>query len=653
MPGSDSAGSGGTRAGRAPAARGPRARSGRPTEVSPDLALCPACGAEVDEPGSRRHDYPFTTCASCGPRYSIIEDVPYERARTSMRAFEMCSECEREVRTRGDRREGSRTNACPVCGPRAWLADPSGDELASGSAALDEAARRLRGGEVVGVRGSGGVHLSVDATRDEAVLRLRRRTGRDAKPLGVMVRDLDEARGLAYVSDEEARQLEAPTRPMLLLRRRPDARLAPSLAPGLDTVGVLVADTPLRQLLVARADRPLVVTSGRLDGEPLVAGVRESFERLGHAADAFLLHDRDIVARCDDSVARVVEGAPVLLRRGRGWVPEAVPLPIATPAPLLALGARRETTFTLAVGGLAYPSPRLGDLEELGTLDHFRQTLEHFQRLHGVIPHVVAHDPDAGPLSMRLAGGLQMRTAQAVQHDHAHVAAVAGEHGVLGPVVGVVYEGHGSEEDGARGARVLVADPTSFERVGQVRWEPVAEDDAPGEAAGAAPGRSSMDGLFGAAAAVLADLRVERYAGEASLVLEALAGDRGAAPLPFPRSRRTDEPWSLDPRPLVEALARARDRGEDVRRLAAAFHESVAEATADLVGAVCAERGIEIVALAGDMFQNARLLVSLARRLRSRGARVLRPRRLPLSDGAISYGQAVVGAARLARSEEA
>jgi hydrogenase maturation protein HypF len=642
-----------TRGRRAETSTRSAARHERRTGVTPDLATCLACGAEIEDSGSRRHGYPFTTCASCGPRYSIIESVPYERAHTSMRVFDMCPECEREVRTRGDRREGSRTNACPSCGPRAWLADPAGDELASGSAALDEAARRLRSGEVVGVRGSGGVHLSVDATRDEAVLRLRRRTGREAKPLGVMVRDLDEARRLAHVSDEEARQLEAPTRPMLLLRRRQDTGLAPSLAPGLDTVGVLVADTPLRRLLVARVDRPLVLTSGRLNGEPLVAGVRESFERLGHAADAFLLHDRDIVARCDDSVARVVEGAPVLLRRARGWVPEAVPLPIATPAPLLALGARLETTFTLAAGGLAYPSPRLGDLEELGTLDHFRRTLEHFQRLYGVTPHVVAHDPDAGPLSLRLARGLQMRTMQAVQHDHAHVAAVAGEHGVLGPVVGVVYEGHGSEGEGARGARVLVADPTSFQRVGQLRCDPVGQDGALVDAAGAHPGRSSMDGLFGAAAAVLADLRVERYAGEASLVLEALAGERGAAPLPFPRSRRTDEPWSLDPGPLLEALARGRDRGEDVRRLAAAFHESVAEATADLVGAVCAERRIEIVALAGDMFHNARLLVSLARRLRSRGARVLRPRRLPLGDGAISYGQAVVGAARLARSEEA
>ncbi len=642
-----------TRGGGARTAPRGRTRHAREPVVPADVATCPTCNAEIEDPDSRRPGYPFTTCASCGPRYSIIESVPYARARTSMRAFDMCPECEREVLTPGDRREGSQTNACPSCGPRAWLADPSGVEMASGDEAIGEAARRLLDGDIVAVRGSGGVHLVVDATQEEAVARVRRRTGREAKPLGVMVRDLEEARRLAHVSEEEARHLEAPRRPMLLLRRRRDAGLAPSLAPGLDTVGILVADTALRRLLVQRTDRPLVLTSGRVDGEPLVAGIRESFERLGHAADAFLLHDRDIAARCDDSVARVVEGSAVLLRRARGWVPEAVPLPVATPVPLLALGSRLETTFALARQGLAYPSPRLGDLEELGTLDHFHSTLEHFERLHGVTPEVVVHDADAGRLARRLARGLGVRTELSVHHDHAHVAAVAGEHGVLGRVVGVVYEGHGSDENGARGARVLVADPTSFEGVAHVRCEPVTDAGPLDVTDLGVPARSSMDGLFGAAAAVLADLRFERYEGEASLLLETLAGDRGAAPLPFPRSRRTAEPWTLDPRPLLEALARGRGRGEDVGRLAAAFHESVAEATADLVGAVCAEHRIEMVALAGDMFQNARLLVSLARRLRSRGVRVLRPRRLPPNDGAISYGQAVVGAARLARTEEA
>ncbi len=638
---------------RAPAAPLARRRDARGAPVPPDLATCPACGAEIEDSGSRRYGYPFTTCASCGPRYSIIEAPPYERSRTSLKAFDMCPECEREVTTPGGRREGSRTNACPTCGPRAWLTDASGAELASGSAALEEAVRRLREGEVLGVRGATGVHLVADATRDEAVGRLRGRTGRQAKPLGIVVRDLEEARQVAHVSEEEARQLERPARPMVVLRRRRDARLAPSLAPGLDTVGVLVADTPLRRLLVERADRPLVLSSGRVDGEPLVAGVQESLERLGHVADAFLLHDREIVARCDDSVARVVDGAPVLLRRARGWVPEPVPLAIPSPVPLLALGSRLETTFTLAVGDRAYPSPRLGDLEELGTLDHFGRTLEHYRRLFGASPRVVVHELDADPLSRRLSHAPGVETRIPVHHDHAHVAAVAGEHGVLGPVVGIVYEGHGSDGDGARGARVLVADPTSFEGVARVRCELVTGQGPMRGRSGGSPARSSMDSLFAAAAAVLADLPRERYEGEASLLLESLAGERGAAPLPFPRSRGADEPWILDPGPLLEALTLGRDRGEEVGRLAAAFHESVAEATADLAGAVCAERRIEVVALAGSMFQNARLLVSLARRLRSRGLRVLRPRRLPPNDGAISYGQAVVGAARLARSEEA
>jgi hydrogenase maturation protein HypF len=661
-------------------------RPGGRQAVSPDAATCTACEAELHDPRNRRFEHPFITCTDCGPRFTVIEAMPYDRARTSMRAFSQCPDCAAEYRTPGDRRHHSETNACPECGPRLWFeragaldGEPSGLEPIAAAAAV------LRGGGVVAVRGLGGFHLAVDAADESAVQRLRARKGRDAKPLAVMVRTTEEARALGMVDGSEAALLASTARPIVLIRRRPDAPLAPSVAPGLAEVGVMLAYTPLHHLLLARVSGPLVMTSGNASEEPIATGNGEARKRLAGIADAFLLHDREIVARYDDSVARVVRGSPVLLRRARGYAPLPLPLPDPSPRPLLAVGAHLKNTFTLAERRTAFVSQHVGDLETLEGLAHFDEALHRFRRLFRIDPEAVVRDLHPGYLSSAVADEMGLGAPLAVQHHHAHIAAVMAEHGVTEPVVGVAYDGTGLGEDGqVWGSEILVADLAGYRRVGRLRYAPLAGGDLaarrpwraalgylsldpPAELAfhlafkgvleeerwvasrqlaeGVnAPLASSMGRLFDAAAAVLGLRNVSRYEGQAAMELEALAGTRNTAPLPFPASRTDAGGWVLDPLPLLSALGRGRRKGGDPGMLAAAFHEAVAEATVEVASRAAAASGIRRVALGGGVFQNARLLASISQRLAWRGLEVLTPRALPPNDGAISYGQAAVAA---------
>jgi hydrogenase maturation protein HypF len=657
--------------------------------VSPDVALCPACEAELFDPENRRYRYPFITCTDCGPRFTVIESMPYDRERTSMRVFPQCDECRREYSTPDDRRYHSESNSCADCGPRVWfeMADGEGPQ-ADSEAAIERAAEELLAGRVVAIRGLGGFHLAADATDDAAVRRLRERKAREAKPLAVMVRTLDEARQLGRVGGEEEMLLTSRERPIVLLRMLPDAGLAPSLAPGLDTVGVMTAYTPLHQLLLDLVGRPLVMTSGNLSEEPIATANEDARERLGGIADAFLLHDRDIVARYDDSVVRVADGAALFLRRARGYAPLPIELPVATPLPLVAVGPHLKNTFALAHEGTAYVSQHVGDLENLETLEHFQASLQAFRELFRVEPEAVVRDMHPGYLSTRVAEEIGLERLFSVQHHHAHVAAVAAEHGVTDQVIGVAYDGTGYGDDGAVwGAEVMVADLAAYRRVGQLRYAPLPGGDlavrrpwrvALGylsfEPAAAAafersfegvdqgerrmaerqiqqglnsPLASSMGRLFDAAAAVLGTRLECRYEGQAAMELEALAGVAAAQPLPFPVVEGDDGTWLLDPLPLLTALGERRAAGDDVGQLAARFHESVAEATAQLVRRVAAAESIGQVALGGGCFQNARLLAALRSRLEQGGLTVLVPRLLSPNDGAISYGQSVVGATLL------
>ena len=655
--------------------------------VSPDVAICTACARELSDPLNRRYRYPFITCTDCGPRFTVIESMPYDRERTTMRAFSQCPSCLSEYTTPGDRRYHSETNSCPACGPTLWLERGNAHaRIAEGEDALGVAATLLRHGEIVAVRGLGGFQLAVDATDADAVGRLRERKHREAKPLAVMVATLDDARRLADVTPREARLLGSAAAPIVICPlRAADTTLAPNVAPGLAHVGIMLAYTPLHVLLLRAAGVPLVMTSGNRSEEPIATGNEEARARLGDIADAFLMHDREIVARYDDSVRRVIDGAPAFLRRARGYAPLPINLPVESPRPLLAVGPQLKNTFTLLQGRRAYVSQHIGDLENVETLEHFRAARQRFEALFRIRPEAVVHDLHPAYLSTRVALESGLDPIIPVQHHHAHIAAVLAEHGRTDPVIGVAYDGTGYGDDGnIWGSEIMVADLAGYQRLGHLRYAPLPGGDAATRAPwrvalgyfslgscennpvfrGAEPREllvaerqldrginsplaSSMGRLFDAAAAVLGVRFRSRYEGQAAMELEALASDRHAISLPY-RLTSEETGWVFDPLPLLCALGARARAGEDVGNLAAAFHDTVVAATVELVQKAGTAAGCRTVALGGGCFQNVRLLTSLTYALEDEGYEVLLPRHLSPNDGSISVGQAAIAAALLA-----
>jgi hydrogenase maturation protein HypF len=655
--------------------------------VAPDVVTCDACLAELFDPANRRHGYPFTTCTDCGPRYTVIESLPYDRERTSLRAFPQCPECRAEYERAGDRRFHSESNACPVCGPRLWYAaiangmssERTGDPIALAAAALVR-------GEILAVRGLGGFHLVCDATNEFAVETLRRRKHREAKPLAVMVATAHEAEALAELTREERLLLSSRERPIVLVARRGTGRLAPSVAPGLARVGVMLAYTPTHHLLLGAVQRPLVMTSGNLSDEPIAAGNDEGLARLAGLADGFLLHDREIVARIDDSVVRVAGGTPLLMRRARGFAPLPLALPASLDGPLLAVGAHLKHTFALGAGDTAYVSPHIGDLESLETLEHFRAVRARFESLFRVEPVGVVSDKHPAYLSTREAEQSGLTLVARVQHHHAHMAAVLGEYGVTDRAIGVIFDGTGAGDDGTVwGGEFLVGTTARVERAAHLRAAPLpggdaavrrpwrvamgygALDDTLGELVARrcqaiaaseramvvqqlrarvnAPLASSIGRLFDAAASIIGVRQVAHYEGQAAMEIEALADGLRGDTLPFP-VMAVDGRLVLDPVPLLGALAAAAVDGADQRELAAALHASILGATVDVVRALAATHDTRTVALGGGCFQNAVLVSGMTDALTNEGFRVLVPRLLPPNDGAISYGQLVVAATR-------
>lgn len=661
---------------------------GRRQAVLPDVALCARCERELTSPEDRRYRYPFITCTDCGPRYSVIERLPYDRVRTSMRVFTQCDTCAMEYVSPGDRRHHSETNSCAACGPSLRFFPASGGTTETDrDAAIEAAAAALRAGAIVAVRGLGGFHLAVDAGDQRAVSRLRERKHREAKPFAVMVRSLGEARTLAHIAATEAELLAGPERPIVLLPARVDAPLAPAVAPEVGTIGVMLAYTPLHHLLLEAVGRPLVMTSGNRGDEPIAASVEEAQRALGAIADAFLVHDREIVRPIDDSVMRVAAGAPRFLRRARGFAPLPIPMPVDAPVPVLAVGGHLKNTFTVAAGRMAYVSPHIGDLETLETLERWRDVLAGYRALHRVAPRVVARDAHPGYVSTQVAAELARDHAIVVQHHHAHVAAVMAEHGVREAVLGVAYDGTGHGDDACVwGAELLLADLTGYRRVGQLRYAPLPGGDLavrmpwrtalgfltlePGAAASFAlafqgvhpkeremarlqaerglnaPLASSMGRLFDAAAAVMGVRRRVQFEGQAAMALEALAGRLPGIPLPFPPpTEALAGRLVLDPLPMLAALGDLAQAGEHRGALAAGVHDAISAATVNAVRRACEAHGVRTVALGGGVFQNARLLATMQEALERGGLRVLIPQALPANDGGLSYGQAVVAAA--------
>jgi hydrogenase maturation protein HypF len=649
--------------------------------VSADVAPCEPCLQEMGDPQDRRFRYPFVNCTDCGPRYTIVQAVPYDRPTTTMAPFAMCAACQAEYDAPADRRFHAQPNACPVCGPQ--LTWSSAELRAGGPATLEAAVACLRSGGVVGVKGVGGYHLACDAGDAAAVRLLRERKRREAKPFAVMVADLAGAEQLCRLDDAARAALVSVRRPVVLAPRRAGARVAAAVAPRLGELGVMLPSSPLHVLLVADVDRPLVMTSGNRSDEPVVHRDEEARERLRRVADGLLGHDREIAVRADDSVVRTSPtGRVQMVRRARGWTPQPLRLPVPTASPVLAVGAQLKSTVAIARGPSVVVSQHLGDLDNWSTFAAFTSAVEHLSRLSGVEPAVVAHDlhPDYRSTAWAVDSGLPLL---GVQHHHAHVAACLAEHRVSTPVLGIAFDGLGLGPDGgAWGGELLLADLVGYQRLGHlataalpggdaavrepwrmaVSWlhrtlgPEVAEEwgrhvDARSEAVLSvvrslrSTETSSVGRLFDAVAALLGVRSQVTYEGQAAVELEALARTAGSTRSLDVRFRV--ENAVLDPGTALRDLLDARARGTAVDVLARAFHVGLAEATAELAARLASRHGLDTVALTGGVFQNVLLTDLLAADLRRAGLRVLLHDRLPPNDGSISVGQAAVAAARL------
>ncbi|WP_375772540.1 carbamoyltransferase HypF [Archangium gephyra] len=651
--------------------------------VPADLATCPECLAEVASAGERRFRYPFTNCTRCGPRWTLLESLPYDRPRTSMKGFTLCADCEAEYRDVRDRRFHAQPIACPACGPRVSLLAPDGSRLGEDEAALRGAVETVREGGVLALRGLGGFHLLVDATSPEAVTRLRQHKCRPEKPFAVMFPSLQALRSVCEVSPEEAAVLTSASAPILLLRGRApggaEVSVAEAVAPGNPWLGALLPYTPLHALLLDAVGRPLVCTSGNLSDEPLCIDTEEALARLHEVADRFLVHDRPIVRPVDDSVARMTPEGLQVLRRARGYAP----LPLALPgAPcLLGLGGQLKSTVAVCVGEQVVVSQHLGDLGSLEGARLLERTAEDLLRLLEARPVALACDlhPDYAStrLAERLSGEWGVPLVR-VQHHHAHVAACMAEHGLSGPVLGLAWDGAGLGTDGTLwGGEALVVEGAGFRRVAHLR-----PFSLPGgeralreprraalgllhevEGAGAAahlretfaaqearvlvtmlerglqsPRTTSMGRLFDAVAA-LSGLRARAgFEGQAAMALEYAAGDGEAEPYPLPL--REGVPAVADWEPLVRALLSDRERGVPPPLMAARFHTALAV----LAESIAVRVGLPRVVLSGGCFQNLRLLRDVQTRLRARGFEVFSPRQYPPNDGGLSLGQVAVAA---------
>jgi hydrogenase maturation protein HypF len=656
--------------------------------VSPDAATCDDCLAELFDPADRRYRYPFVNCTNCGPRFTIAKGVPYDRPLTTMAAFAMCPDCRREYDDPADRRFHAQPNACHVCGPRVRLVgrEAAGDPLAA-------AARALLDGLVVAVKGVGGYHLACDAANEEAVRTLRTRKHREARPFALVARDLAAARELVELAPEDEGLLCSRARPIVLAARRPGANVAASVAPATRELGVMLPYAPLHHLLLADVAAlgggALVLTSGNVSDEPIAYEDGDALERLDGIADLFLVHDRPIHIRTDDSVVRTVRVAgrrrPLAIRRSRGYVPDVTALPVPARRPLLAVGAEQKNTFCLAKDARAWVGHHVGDLEHFATHTAFREGIEHFERLFAVEPAVVAHDLHPDYLSTAYALEREGVELAGVQHHHAHLAACLAEHGLAGDAVGAIYDGTGYGADGTVwGGELLVGGLRGFERAGFLRpvrlpggaaairepWRMACAwlADAFGEecpvpprlrahvdperwsrVAGlarsglASPVTTSMGRLFDAVAALCGIAPHASYEGQAAIELEAAADprERGAYHLPVTEG----PPTTLDARETIRQVAAEIEAGVEPSRISARFHAAVADATAAACAAAAEARGLDAAVLSGGVFQNRLLLEAVAERLSASGLRVLVPRLLPPNDGGIAYGQAAVAAA--------
>ena len=677
------------------AATGP---SSKVAPVTPDSATCEDCLAELADPRDRRYRYPFLNCTNCGPRFTIVRAIPYDRPATTMAGFVMCAVCQAEYEDPLDRRFHAQPNACPACGPQVRLLERDGTPVDEdpGDDPLRAAVRDLLDGKILAIKGLGGYHLACRADDERAVAELRSRKHREDRPFALLVSDVQAARALVECSEPEAALLCSRARPIVLARRLENAPVAASVAPRAPDLGVMLPYTPLHQLLAADAGVPLVMTSGNVSDEPIAFDDADALQRLALIADRFLVHDRPIATRTDDSVVRVVRERPLLMRRSRGYAPGALDLPVSSPRHLLGVGAEQKNAFCVAKGDRAWPSHHIGDVKNFETLTSLRDGVAHFEALFEVRPEVIAHDLHPDYLSTRYAQEREGVELVGVQHHHAHLAATLAEHGESGPAVAAIYDGTGLGGDGTIwGGEILVGGlagferaghlatvpmpggegairepwrmacawltqlreplPAAFEEIPQQRWNMVARMVIGG--VGTMP-TSSAGRLFDAVAA-MCGVRLEvSYEGQAAIELEALADPGAAEPYPFatfaPSSKvdedqlRPDPVVVMDPRPAIVAVLADLAAGVAVSTISARFHAGLAQATVRGCVLAAEREGVDLAVLSGGVFQNRLLLESTAAALQRAGLRVLVPERLPCNDGQIAFGQVAVAAARLA-----
>jgi hydrogenase maturation protein HypF len=665
-----------------------QAQEGKYQLISPDVATCQACLGELLNPEDRRYRYPFTNCTNCGPRFTIIEDMPYDRPKTTMRSFQMCPQCQTEYDNPLDRRFHAQPNACPKCGPQVELVDNQGN-LVTESNLIAAASQLLKEGKIVAIKGLGGFLLACDATSDTAVKTLRQRKKRLSKPFAIMVTDIDEARRHCYVSPEEENLLTSPQSPIVLIRWREDSSVSREVAPNLRFLGIMLPYTPLHHILLGDTGLPLVMTSGNLSEEPIARDNDEALRRLSGIADYFLIHNRDIYSRYDDSVAVVERGTSQLIRRARSYAPYPVRLPFKTKQ-VLGCGAEEKNTFCLTKDNYAFLSQHIGDMENMETLEHFDSTISLYKRLFHVEPEIIAHDLHPDYLATKYArelGGSGMKLVP-VQHHHAHIASCLADNGLESPVIGVAFDGTGMGADGnIWGGEFLVADYHNFKRVGHLEYLPL-----PGGAAAIkrpyrtaigyiltllgenalnhdlpvmreaddmeievikrqierrinSPLSSSMGRLFDAISALLGIRGEIDYEGQAAVELEMAAYEKDYNHVQESYPYRVVEEEGIrivHLRDLLSAVMEDLHQGVPKGKISVKFHNTVAQIINEMCHLVADETGVRQVALSGGVFQNRLLLRKTVSLLESSDFQVFTHRQVPCNDGGISLGQAVI-----------
>jgi hydrogenase maturation protein HypF len=661
--------------------------------ISPDVSICPDCRRELHDPADRRYQYPFINCTNCGPRFTIITEIPYDRPNTTMADFPLCPDCAAEYEDPLDRRFHAQPVACPICGPHIWLAVPGGEQLERGEA-LRAARELLRQGGILALKGLGGFHLACDAMNGEAVMRLRERKLRVDKPFAVMVHALEVANSECTLDAGERSMLASIERPIVIARRRPGSSIAEAVAPGQHTLGMMLPYTPLHELLLEPADgypQALVMTSGNISEEPIAIENQEATELLARMADAFLMHDRPIRTRCDDSVVRLFEGEPYPLRRARGFAPYPIHLAWDGP-PTLAAGAELKNTFCLTRGRYGFLSQHIGDLENLETLQSFEQGIDHYRRLFRVHPEIVACDLHPDYLATRFARAFADREALPlfeVQHHHAHIAALMAEHGLApgSQVIGLSFDGTGYGEDGAVwGGEVLLCSFAQAARLSHLAYVPLPGGDQAAnqpwrmalawlrqagidwseelppvnvsskrerqilermlETGLNSPPTSSMGRLFDAVSALCGLRQTVNYEAQAAVELEACLDPGEVGQYSF--SVECDQ---FNAAPVVASIVADLHSGLTAGRISARFHNGLAALVVELCSMARSASGCEKVGLSGGVWQNMSLLSRTVPRLRKAGFEVLIHSKVPANDGGLALGQAAVAAARCMDAE--